>query len=214
MYHQRSASDRFKSRNATEIPQNPISSSTLNHRQSKPNPTCRSRSTGRTCKNLINRFFVSFGSNLLLRPHRFPDQINFPQNFLRSIFTHLRYHAPYGNLEFRRVYQMEPNLMEVLPTVTSTNLLLSHRTDPIHRHIPLAREGFPIILLQCTGAQELQLTWTRTNRQQCQLAFDLLRRLCRLHPRGRMCISTYYTGDFRQIGTLLRTNEQDEDLHR
>ena len=29
-----------------------------------------------------------------------------------------------------------------------------------------------------------------------------------------MCISTYYTGDFRRIGTLLRTNEQNQDLQR
>ena len=52
------------------------------------------------------RSIVSFGSNLLLQPHRSPDQINFPQNNLRSIFSHLRYHAPYKNLDFRRVYQM------------------------------------------------------------------------------------------------------------
>ena len=55
---------------------------------------------------------VAFGSNQLLQPHRSPDQTCFPQNNLRLIFSHLRYHAPYGNVDFRRIYSAEPNLMK------------------------------------------------------------------------------------------------------
>ena len=33
--------------------------------------------------------------------------------------------------------------------------------NSIHHYIPLAREGFPIILLHCTKEQNLQLIWTR-----------------------------------------------------
>ena len=149
------------------------------------------------------RTIVAFGSNQLLQPHRSPDQNGFPQNNLRSIFAHLRYHAPYGNVDFRTVYSTEPNLMEILDTINRTTNTAVRPEPIVHRHIPFARQGFPILLLQCPGAQDQSLTWTRCNRIQCQLAFDLLRELCRIRPRGRICISTYYMGDCRRIATLI-----------
>ena len=106
--------------------------------------------------------------------------------------------------------------MEILDTinqVTVTNTIVC-RELPVHRHIPFARRGFPILLLQCPGAQDQSLTLTRCNRIQCQLAFDLLRELCRIRPRGRICISTYYMGDCRRIATLMRLSEPTESLHQ
>ena len=49
------------------------------------------------------RTIVAFGSNHSLQPHRSPDQNGFPQHNLRSILSHLRHHAPYGNVDFNTV---------------------------------------------------------------------------------------------------------------
>ena len=109
------------------------------------------------------RTIVAFGSNHLLQPHRSPDQTGFPQHNLRSIFSHLRYHAPYGNVDFTTAYNSEPNLMEVLDTLHQTATAIIHRIPPVHHYIPFARRGFPILLFQCTGGQEQSLSWTRCN---------------------------------------------------
>ena len=37
---------------------------------------------------------------------------------------------------------------------------------------------------------------------------------CRIRPQGRICISTYYTGDCRRIATRIRLNGDHEDLQR
>lgn len=76
------------------------------------------------------RTIVAFGSNHLLQPNRSLDKNGFPQHNLRSIFSHLRYHAPWG--------------FGHSPPKTNT---IVRRETPIHHHIPFARRGFPILLL-------------------------------------------------------------------
>ena len=92
------------------------------------------------------RTIVAFGSNHSLQPHRSPDQNGFPQHNLRSILSHLRHHAPYGNVDFNTVYNAEPNMMEVLDTLhqTATAIILRelslYSCSPLY---PICSSGIP-----------------------------------------------------------------------
>ena len=100
-----------------------------------------------------------------------------------------------------QVYRSHPAIVSALSYAAYDNNLFTTITARDRQKItsstvPLPKEKYPIVLIDCKGKSVKLPTYSRRNKIQCLFTKNLVQQLARLCPQLRICVTTYYKGDF------------------
>ncbi|HEX4850857.1 MAG TPA: AAA domain-containing protein, partial [Puia sp.] len=154
------------------------------------------------------------GDHFQLRPHR---QMEVPErcyDFLNfSVAEHFKRHVVRATLNLVTGYRAHPCITEassvaVYSGTVMSGLSASERAGVTGSNFPLARKGYPVLLLHSEEVARLLITRSRCNETQCTLAYEILRMLGHTTQGLTVVVNCFYQGDVNYCLGLFDKEEQ------